>query len=344
MDEHPSIVNAPPWAQRAIDALEAHGVEVEIVGQPTGTFRDLVLRLTAHGETRTYTAELKSSLTAASLSLLASRTTSPPLIITPHVGRSLGEDCRRLGIAYADGAGNMFLEWDRVLIDVEGRKPVWPTRGRSLERPLRAFRPSGAQVVFCLLSFPGLLDQPYRDIASASGVSLGTVQRVMAELVDLDHVEVERNGRRLHRVRALFDRWLEAYALNLYPSLLLGRYEGEEVQKHLDLETPVEEFDAQWGGEAAVALQDRYLRPASLTLYAAARPTKLLSRLRVRKVEEGGNVMVRRRFWDHSFLPGPVVPSTLIYADLVASTDSRQIEAAARLRETDALLRSLDER
>ena len=53
-------------------------------------------------------------------------------------------------------------------------------------------------------------------------------------------------------------------------------------------------------------------------------------------------LLVRALWWtpDSGAL---VAPTPLIYADLLASDDPRQIEIAAELRRTDALLRRLDE-
>lgn len=337
-------LNIPDWAQRAIDALESHGVRIRPGEQPSRDAQhDLVLKLTSQGETRTYVVEMRNRVTAASLSALRSRMTNRTLLVAPHITPSQSEVCRSLGIPYADSAGNMLLDWGTVRIDVEGRRPPKPTHGTAATRPLRAFRPSGLQVLFCLLSDSGLASRPYREIASASTASLGTVQWVMAELSELNHLETRGRHRILHRVRALFDRWVEAYALNLYPSLHLGQYEGDRVHLHLDSRASVEQFDAQWGGEAAIALQDQYLRPATLVLYAPAVPAKLLSSWRLRKTTAGGNVIIRKRFWHRASFPGPLVPSTLIYADLVASGDPRQVEAAQRLREKDALLRRIDD-
>lgn len=193
-----------------------------------------------------------------------------------------------------------------------------------------------------LLSDREASNRTYREIAAASGASIGTVQRVMEELTDIGQLEKRGKQRRLHRVRSLFDQWVEAYTLRLYPSLQLGEYWGERIHAHLDTGSAIEQYDAQWGGESAVALQSQYLRPGSLIVYAPATPAGLLSSWRLRRAETEGNVFVRQRFWGRSTFPGPFVPSTLVYADLVASGDARQNEAASRLRANDALLRYVD--
>jgi hypothetical protein len=55
-----------------------------------------------------------------------------------------------------------------------------------------------------------------------------------------------------------------------------------------------------------------------------------------------GNVHLRQRFWRASDEASWVVPSTLIYADLLASGDPRQREHADRIRATDDRLTRLD--
>ncbi len=86
-----------------------------------------------------------------------------------------------------------------------------------------------------------------------------------------------------------------------------------------------------------------HLRPGKAVVYASTLPRRLIIGHRLRKSGVDGNVEIRERFWN---FPQPssqlTVPTPLIYADLVASADPRQLEAAAYLRDHDDLLRRLD--
>jgi hypothetical protein len=72
-------------------------------------------------------------------------------------------------------------------------------------------------------------------------------------------------------------------------------------------------------------------------------PSRLAVAHRFRKADGPGDVEIRQRFW-HLPADGSdiLVPAPLVYADLIASGEPRQLEAAAHLREHDAHLRRLD--
>jgi hypothetical protein len=86
----------------------------------------------------------------------------------------------------------------------------------------------------------------------------------------------------------------------------------------------------------------RRLHPKRAVIYAPDVPKRLATEYRFRRSEGEGSVEVRQRFWLLPADPSLTVPTPLIYADLVASGDPRLAEAAADLRESDALLQRLD--
>jgi hypothetical protein len=143
--------------------------------------------------------------------------------------------------------------------------------------------------------------------------------------------------------RSPASRWVEAYAFDLWPRLTLGNFEASDPSWWTKADEAMRATDAQWGGETAAPLLNAHLRPGKAVIYALALPKQLIIDYRLRKSSADGNVEIRKRFWN---FPGSraqlTVPSPLIYADLIASGDPRQLEAAADLREHDELLRRLD--
>ena len=75
----------------------------------------------------------------------------------------------------------------------------------------------------------------------------------------------------------------------------------------------------------------RYLKPEFSTVYTDEEPGKLLLMNGLKKVPdwESGNVEVLQKFWqfENSEKPG-LVPALLVYADLIASGNSRNLETA----------------
>jgi hypothetical protein len=93
-------------------------------------------------------------------------------------------------------------------------------------------------------------------------------------------------------------------------------------------------FDAYWGGEAAADRLTHYLKPEMLTIYTLHNPTKLITEFRLR-ADVNGDVEILDAFWDQNLMTGTrdVVPPILAYADLMTTTDARNLEAARLIYE-----------
>jgi len=221
---------------------------------------------------------------------------------------------------------------DRVIVGLDVSKERLDVHVRGGERFSVGRDASGLKILFALLCCPRLVDRPYREISKASNAALGSVQLVITELINSNYVEVQGSSRRLHRSRELFERWVEAYGMTLYPQLRLGQYEADELAPWLEGRLPIRDFDAQWGGEVAAKQIVGYIRPSTVTVYAPGTPARLLAKMRARRSDEGA-IQIRRRFWgDLEDSDSATVPAPLVYADLVASGDPRQIETARRMR------------
>lgn len=334
-------MNDPSVLDDVFAALSAHGVDVRVVGRPPRGGGDVALVLEWRGHTHEYVAEVADRTTAATVSRIAATLPRKALLVAPHVPPPVAMACREHGVHFADTAGNVFLDWGDLLLDVEGRRPQRGPAARA-DRRLRAFQPSGLRIVFALLCRPDLAAAPYRAISEAAGVSVGSVHLVVKELADNGWVE-ERGGRVLHRTRELFDRWADGYVLNLDRRLVLGHYNTGDPRPWLAGRIDVAEFGGQWGGENAAAILGTNLRPANAIVYLPVLPDDVLRRHRLRRTVPGGTIVFRERFWRFDG-DRDVVPVPLVYADLVASGDPRQVEAARELRERDDDLRRIDAR
>lgn len=353
----------PAAARRVLSELNLH-VQERI--RPGGGL-DLRVRAGGRGQ-RTYHVQLKSRMTAEAATALGPQRPGHLLVVAPHIPDSAARVLRERGIDYVDAAGNARLAWDGLLVDIRGRRP--PVTARILAPPAagRAFTAAGAQVTFVLLAWPQAASWPVRDIAAAAGVSLGTVSVVLSDLSAGGYL-YEAPRRSVARGGELLSRWAEAYTVSLAPKLLLGRFDAPEVDWSAALKR-LSAAGVQAGGELAASVLDPHLRPAGATLWADHLPVQLLARCRMRRAEQG-DILVRRRFWDpilarHGVIEpweptpkaedpgsptdavgltseaGPLVPSVLVYGDLVASGEPRLREHADRLRRRDDRLIRLD--
>jgi hypothetical protein len=251
----------------------------------------------------------------------------PPLLVAPYITREVAERCRQLHLPFIDTAGNAYLEAPGLLVYAVGQ-----TRPPELHHNrFRALHPAGLQIVFALLCHPELIRTNYREIAARAGVALGTVGPVLKDLEARRFLRLQtRHDRKLLDPERMLEEWVTHYATTLRPRLNPRRFRADpERLRQIDLRRQ----KAQWGGEPAAEKLTRYLKPLQFTIYAREPIAKLIAAGRMR-AEENGNVEILEKFWNfaHQDIPD-VVPPVLAYADLMATHDGRNVEAARLIHE-----------
>jgi hypothetical protein len=274
-----------------------------------------------------YKVEVKPRISHALRHLLVIRKRAdgrPLLLVTNYVNPEMAEQLINDGLEFIDAAGNAFINLGFLKIISKGNPP----RSRASLASPRLFKASGLKVVFALLSQPDLVFGSFREIASGSGVSLGTAAGIMDELKSRFYLIEDAGGaRRLIRKKELFEGWVTAYPEHLRPKIHLGKYRGEHGWWH---ELALEPRWAQWGGEIAASRLTNYLFPQLATVYlVAARVNDFLLTNKL-ALDKNGNVEILERFWpaDVKKASEEIVPPFLIYADLMASGSDRNIETA----------------
>ncbi len=294
---------------------------------------DRRIKMMIQGKALDYYAEIKTTITKPHKFLLLmhkEKLNYPLLLVTKYVNAQMAEQLRLDGIEFIDTAGNAFINQPLVYIFLKGNRPPEDVRKAPLKR---AFKPAGLKIIYAFLCNPGFENKAYREIAAATDVALGTVGWIMKELKDLGFLlDMGKRGNKLTERENLFQRWVTAYPEKLRPKLILGRYRGEYgwwQQKKLD---PLE---AQWGGEVAAERLTHYLKPEVITIYTTTQQlNQLLLGNRLRKDAEG-DVEILERFWkpvgklEYEDLVHPI----LVYADLLATGNQRNIETAKMIYE-----------
>lgn len=327
--EHLVLAEALAAFQKAT-GLDATLLEAD-VAWPTG----IAAAEVRIGDAEPMLAECKRNVTPANVGAIAEglrRFRRPAVLVTRYVNPILAERLRNLEVSFLDAAGNVYLRTPGLLVFVTGRKPEQNIPAR---QPVRAFRQTGLRAVFALLCRPDLVDAPYRTIADQADVALGTVNAVMKDLEHLEFLRVTKaRGRRIKRKGELQTAWVEAYLRELRPRLNPRRYRvGAATWWKGALPLPPGLF---LGGEPAAALLTEHLTPEVATVYDGGGFATLARRLQPAK-DERGNLEVLKLFWrfEHAeVLPEwPLVPPLLIYADLLATADARNLETAELVRE-----------
>ena len=251
-----------------------------------------------------------------------------PLLVAPYITRKVAERCRQLRLPFIDTAGNAYLEGPGLLVYVVGQARPAELR----QNHFRALNPAGLQVAFAVLCGADLIRTNYREIAARAAVALGTVGPVMKDLEARGLLRFQtKKDRKLLDPERLIEEWVTHYPVTLRPKLTPRRFQADP--EHLQ-KTDLTQQNAYWGGEPAAEKLTRYLKPAYFTIYAREPIAKLIAATRMR-ANVTGNVEILDVFWN--FAPDKnlpdVVPPVLAYADLLATHDGRDAEAARMIYE-----------
>jgi len=290
---------------------------------------DAVIRITWQDREWHFAAEVKHILTPAMIGAAVEqlRRHVKGILVTRYVTPQAAEILKETGTQFLDTAGNAYLNEPPLFIFIKGNKPPERDTGKPL---IRAFRPAGLQVVFALTCNPDLVKAQYREIARAADVALGTVGWVMRDLRQMGNlIEMGKRGRRLIQKEKLLARWVTEYPEQLRPKNLLGTFKAANPDWWKETELPGPE--TYWGGEIAAAKLTQHLKPQTATIYT--RELKVLFEWLIKnriRQDPDGNIEILRKFW--KFEPDWEYPNlthpVLIYADLLATADARNIETA----------------
>jgi hypothetical protein len=340
---------------RAIEKFAAMtGMHIRVVAHqyPIGPGRRLhaLVEIGAATHAKPYAIDVKHRLTNAKLGLATEQLRDAPykgMLVTDYVNPKMADRLKEMDLAFIDLAGNAYLNEPPIFIYVKGNRLAEREFGRNL-KPTRAFQATGLKVVFGLLTVPNLIHGTYRDIADATDVALGTVGWVLTDLKEHGFLyEGKGRARKLTQKRRIIEHWVTAYPEKLRPKLRMGKYRAPE--QGWWRETDLEAHDAQWGGEVAAAKLTDYLKPDTAVIYADVVPPRLLAKNHLR-TEPDGDLEILKRFWKTDFnnlnpaqtnVPCDVVAPLLVYADLMATTDDRNVETAKMIydRYLDGYLR-----
>jgi hypothetical protein len=292
----------------------------------------------ANGARVEFIVEAKLNLDRA-VALVAAKQKLEPyadrgLLIAPYLTAELATVCRqRLRLQFMDAAGNAFIDRPGLFVFVMGERRtdthIPDAKGGTATR---------LRIIFALLCRPELVNAPYREIAEAAGVALGSVGWALHDLEARGFAVggKTKRTRRLIEPRRLMDEWVTNYAIKLRPKLNPQRFRAPEGEWWR--EAKLTNLSAYWGAEVAADRLTDYLKPAAYTIYIdpAMRRNAVTTLVTTNhfRAEPNGNVEILDTFWR---LPKgtkhpDVVPPLLAYADLVATLDPRNIEAANMIR------------
>lgn len=129
-----------------------------------------------------------------------------PVVMAPDISERTAERCLEEGIGWADLAGNCHIQFDRMLIHVQGK-----TGERGSSRGTSSlYTPRAARIVHALLAQPQS-GWKVVELAERTGVSLGQVSNVRKLLLQNAFAEATSEGVRLIEPQRLLLDWSRNY-------------------------------------------------------------------------------------------------------------------------------------
>ena len=335
LEEALKALNRTTGLEAKIVALEPH------TGRGKNMRPDATIDIRGAGKYHRYLVETKRvdrTVTLATVKHQLEHYGKPGVLIAPYLTPELANHCRdKLDLQFLDTAGNAYLRAPGLYVFIKGEKPQGiaangiGTGGGGTGTALR--------VVFALLCKPELLNAPYREIVDAAGVALGAVGWVFFDLQarGLTGGGQRKRNRRFLEPKRLLDEWVTNYAIKLRPKLNPRRFRAPDANWWRKVQ--LAEGRAWWGGEVAADYLTHYLKPGACTIYLdPGRQRETLGTLVAKnklQADPEGEVEFLERFWNFE-IPGKrpdLVPPVLVYADLLATLEPRNLEVAKLIRE-----------
>lgn len=313
------------------------GLDVEFYNLMELENHDAFIDIELNDKKLHFSAEIKNTFTHAMIGPVVQdrkKNNNKTIIITNYITPQIADKLKGLNVPFMDTAGNAYIKERNLYIFIKGNRLETIPKNRL---QTRAFKPTGLQAIYALLCNPGLEDANYREIAVTAGVALGTVGWVMQDLKSAGFiVDMGRRGRRLIQKEKLLVKWVTAYAEQLRPKKIIGRYNAADPDfwKHKDL--PLDK--AFWGGEVAATKLCEYLKPEVVTIYTIEEKALYEYMVESRfKKDTNGNVEILQTFWDENKEKpyNNLVHPLLIYADLLVTANPRNIETAEIIYEKE---------
>ncbi|MFD6517884.1 type IV toxin-antitoxin system AbiEi family antitoxin [Rhodococcus sp. NPDC060176] len=342
-------------AELLSEHFSSFGVELSILHGEKGPDSgfDAVAVLSRGNNSQHYALVLTAAMTATRITQLRQRVIGAPILV---VGKRITERSatilRDQRIQYIDSLGNAYVQFGDVYIDVRGRRPDAQSSERrpvllthritdesNLQLTHNLFSPRRSQVVFALLAWPQLATMKIREIARASGVSIGQAHDTLNLLEDTGFLPRNR-PLSPHAASEILRPWAMEYPRGLRKKLTAARFYTDEPATFRPLHSRQEFF---LSGESATGIDIQ--RPTALTVYIEHFEPKLAFANKWRKdPEQAPNVTVLQKFWTTPQIEhldkedrrrnGPHnAPWPLVYADLLATNDPRLSEVAETWRE-----------
>lgn len=332
--------------KQAINALkESTGIDANIIdiekSHENEIKADATIEVNLGGGIFRYAVEIKKIDRFATIEQIknqSNKSQTPRLLVSNKISKQSAEKCRELNVQFIDANGNAFLHAPDYFVFVLGQKSKESDDLNSLRKNgSRSGTATGLRVIFSLLCQPVLINATYREIAKIAGVSIGNMGWIFDDLNARGISTGNKNNGnyRILEWKRLIDEWVTNYPMKLRQKLNSKRFNAADPNWWKDVD--ITKYGAQWGGEIAADKLTNNLKPSTVTIYM--QPENIRKNITKLVIENklssnpNGNIEVLETFWDfsNSEVASDAVPPLLVYADLFATIDPRNMELALQV-------------
>lgn len=300
------------------------GLQIKYKNSKTADY-EVEITVPEKAEAVKYDVEVKRTFSNAKFGdvmIQAKRALKPYLLVTRYITQPQAEKLRELEICFLDTAGNAYLNAPYLYVYISGKKAEVEA-----EKPISIFRPAGIKLLLAFLTKSGFENTNYRTIAHETGVTRTTVGRMLSELGKSGYLTKRGNQERfLTRKPELIKRWVFYYSEEMRVKLSPVRYHSTKFSGRWWEDVDLAEYKAVWGGETGGAILTEHLKPQTATVYADSMLPKLQAKYGLVR-DAKGEIEILQKFWKFGEI-GDVAPPLVVYADLVATADERNLETA----------------
>ena len=283
-----------------------------------------------------FVVEIKTNINRTKLALINEKLKTLkgiPLLITDYLAPELIDNVKELGMNFIDTEGNAFIYINPLYILLKGNK----LRNIQYRNTGTTFNTKTLQTIYAFLCNPGLEQNTIREIGQFVNVATGTAHIALKELERQGFLLNKTNtGRKIINKELLLKKWVTLYPEKLKNKFYFGRFQADDT--NFVEKTDVTKFGGLWGGETAAAKTTNYLTPLMHTIYIGERQGEFIIRNKLKK-NQNGNIEIINKFWrfdDGNQINGLVNP-ILIYADLLATGNPRNLETAKIIYEREVI-------
>lgn len=273
----------------------------------------------------TYWAEVKRNVSNPVISEVIRQIEAMPeklVLVAEYITQPQAQKLRELNISFFDTAGNAFFKDNGLYVFVSGKRVEV-----SSKRTPRLFRPPGMKLLYAFLTTPGLEKESYRRISAETGVPTPTVGVFMSDLEQAGYlIRHHTKERTIIKKSELFKRWVTAYGESFRQTLNPIRFSSRKYDGRWWDDVEIADYGAVWGGETGGARLTNHLKSAVATIYSYSKLPRLQAKYGLVR-DERGNIEILEKFWTKGN-DNDVAPPLVVYADLIATADERNIETA----------------